>query len=212
MPRNQYDILEYKDLLNRIRHDHDDGTAYYLIFNKARPALSAVMRDFDKYDGNEQYDILMNFYLYLRDGNRNKNEAGDKVKEIPYAALLLIREPEKLMGWRKQTFWFYMKEQAQSEGKENCAEKEFHEVKNDGEKVYSLNDLDVAIQLLEIVNEQFSAPERFLFFSDMYALQTGRKAPVEELTETLFCTPGNLRVMRHRIKGKIKVFLESIKK
>lgn len=211
MQRSLYDILEYEDLLNRIRHNHDDGASYYLIFNKARPALNAVMKDFGKYDGNEQYDILMNFYLYLRDGNCKKNEPDNKIKEIPYAALLLIREPEKLMGWVKRTFWFYLEEQVQSEGKENNAEKEFHDIKNDGEKIYSLNDLDIAIRLLEIVNEQFSAPERFLFFSDMYALQTGRKELLEELTEVLFCTPGNLRVIRYRIKGKIRVFLESLK-
>lgn len=211
MQRNQYNKLGYKDLLNRIRYDHDDGAAYYLIFNKIRPALNVVMKDFGKFEGNEQYDILMNFYLYLRDGYRKKSDLDYKIKEIPYAALLLIHEPEKLMGWVKQTFWFYMKEKVQSEGKENCAEKVFHEMKNDGEKIYSLNDLDVAIQLLETVNEQFSAPERFLFFSDMYALQTGRKELVEELTETLYCTPGNLRVMRHRIKEKIRVFLERIK-
>lgn len=211
MQRSQYDILEYGDLLDRIRYNHDDGAAYYLIFNKVRPALNVVMRDFDTHDSNEQYDTLMNFYLYLRDGNRKKEGTDGSIKEIPYAGLLLIREPERLMGWVKRTFWIYLTEQAKSKGKENNAERGFHEIKNKEEKVYSLNDLDIAIRLLEVVNEQFSAPERFLFFSDMYALQTGRKELLEELTDTLLCTPGNLRVMRHRIKSKIKGFLESIK-
>lgn len=193
-------MLSCSELLDRIRYRQDDGAAYYLIFNKARPALYLVMRDNGIMNEDGQYDTLMNFYLYLRDGAK-KNDP------VPYAVFLLIREPDKLLGWIKQTFKYYLLDEAKIAGKKQEAEKDFHKEQGGKERIFTTGDLDIVIHTLEMVNKQFSAPERYLFFSDMYAMQTGKKDMVTELTETLQCTPGNLRVMRHRIKVKVRAFL-----
>ena len=77
----------------------------------------------------------------------------------------------------------------------------------DEEGLFSLSELDEAIRLLELVNRSFSAPERYIFFSDLYAMKSGRNYEAGQLAARLGCTPGNLRVMRHRLKTKIRRLL-----
>lgn len=202
MQNNRYDLLSYSELLDKICCRHDDGAAYYLVFNKARPALYSIMLDNGILNEDDQYDTLMDFYLYLRDGAKDKNPN-------PYAAFLLIREPNKLLGWIKQTFKYHLLDEARRVDKKLKAEKDFLYKQGDNERIFTTDDLEVVIHTLEMVNEQLSAPERYLFFSDMYAMQAGKKNIVAELTETLQCTPGNLRVMRHRIKAKVEIFLQN---
>lgn len=201
MQNNRYDMLSCSELLDRIRYRQDDGAAYYLVFNKARPALYSIMIDNGILNDDDQYDTLMDFYLYLRDGAK-KNDP------VPYAAFLLIREPDKLVGWIKQTLKFHLLEKAKIIDKKLEAEKGFHNQLDNKERIFTADDLEIVIYILEMVNRDFSAPERYLFFSDMYAMQTGKKDIAAELMETLQCTPGNLRVMRHRIKAKVKILLQ----
>lgn len=198
----RYEEMDNAALVERLCHAADDGAMYYLIFRRLNGKLCDEMARYGIVDEDARYDMLMDFFFYLRDGEHGDNP-------MPYASLMLIRDVAKLDGWMWRCFRYFLagcyKKEKRAEELSRMAGMERGDVDEEG--LFSLRELDVAIRLLELVNRSFSAPERYIFFSDLYAMKSGRNYEAGELAARLGCTPGNLRVMRHRLKTKIRRLL-----
>ena len=200
--KTQYAAMDNAELLDRLCYAGDDGAMYYLLFDRLRESLIDELNRYSIFDEDTEYDTLMDFFFYLRDGERGDNP-------MPYASLMLIRDAEKLNGWLWRCFRYFLaaryKKQKQVVSLENVTE-----ISDDYcTHIFTPDELDIVIRLLELVNRSFSAPERYIFFSDMYAMRTGKSHIAEELSTVLGCSTGNLRVMRHRVKMKIKSLLKN---
>ncbi len=199
---NQYAAMGNAELVERLCYAADDGAMYYLLFVRLQEKLTDELYRYGVGGEDANYDTLMDFFFYLRDGERGDNP-------MPYASLMLIRDAERLDGWIWRCFRYFLAARYKRL-KQTVAWEEVPVMADaDSAHIFTSEELDVVIRLLELVNRSFSAPERYVFFSDMYAMKTGRGRMAEELSATLGCSLGNLRVMRHRIKMKIRSLLKS---
>lgn len=198
----RYEEMDNATLVERLCNTADDGAMYYLIFMRLHDHLCDEMARYGIVDEDVCYDTLMDFFFYLRDGEHRDHP-------MPYASLMLIRDVAKLDGWMWRCFRYFLagryKREKRSEEVTRMAGMEDGDT--DDEELFSLGELEVAIRLLELVNRSFSAPERYIFFSDLYAMKSGQSRDAHELAARLGCTQGNLRVMRHRLKAKIRSLL-----
>lgn len=200
-----YELLSTEELVELARNEHNDGAAYYLIMVTCRPLLCGIMNKAG-FAEEIQYDVLMDFFLYLRDGNKKEND--DKLA-FTYQLFLTIQNPSTFTSWVHTVFTRFMFRRYFS----NDIHKEIEDNVVDDETFdgYSMDDLQTAIILFEEVNERFSAPERYVFFSDLYALYS-EKSVTSEIAEVLNCTMNNVRVMRSRVKNKVRKLVDEIKK
>lgn len=200
-----YELKSTEELVELARTNHNDGAAYYLIMVTCRPLLCGIMNNAGV-EEEAQYDVLMDFFLYLRDGNKKVED--DKLA-FTYQLFLTINNPSTFNSWVRTVFVRFM-------NKKLATQKNFREIEDyvaDDETFdgYSLEDLHTAILLFEEVNECFSAPERYVFFSDMYALYSEENV-TSEMARVLNCTINNVRVMRSRVKAKVRKLVDEIKK
>ena len=200
----KYDEMDNVALVERLCHAADDGAMYYLIFVRMHDTLRKEMGRYDMVDEDVCYDTLMDFFFYLRDGEHRDNP-------MPYASLMLIRDASRLDGWMWRSFRYFLAGRYKKAKQTEKAVMDRSDI-DEEETFFSPGEIDVAIRLLELVNRSFSAPERYIFFSDLYAMKNGSKRDTYELAVTLGCTQGNLRVMRHRLKNKIRRLLDSSNK
>ena len=183
--------------LNKLMENRD-GYVYRTLF-KHKPMFQQIMRHYDISDEQREYDILMDFYFYLRgDGE-------------PFAMLDGIKNEKALPSWLKTVFSRYMSRHATFAERMSHDVSEFDKIPDneDDSRTYSISDLNTAVLLIEQVNETYSAPERVIFFADLDALASKRHS-TEEVLSVLHCTEGNLRVMRHRLKKRIRQTLAVI--
>ena len=151
----------HRELLRRIVTQRDDGAAYELILVQYRPLLCKILVDHN-IPQEAHYDLLMDFYLYLRDGN-NDVEIG--AANLPDSA--------------------------------------------DDDSGVGFTNMYMAVLVIEEINMKFSAPERLVFFSDLFALCTHRPS-APELQHILQTTPGNVRVIQSRVRKKAKAVARSV--
>lgn len=200
----RYGEMDNTALVERLCHAADDGAMYYLIFTRLYNHLCDEMARYGIVDDDVRYDTLMDFFFYLRDGEHRDNP-------MPYASLMLIRDASKLDGWMWRCFRYFLagcyKKEKRTEESTRMAGLNDDDTEEEG--LFSLGELEVAIRLLELVNRSFSAPERYIFFSDLYAMKSGRDRDAGDLAARLGCSQGNLRVMRHRLKAKIRRLLNN---
>ena len=182
----------------------NDQEGYDLIHVQMRPMLTTEM-NLQGVSQEEQYDVLMEFYLYLRDG------AHPEEPHRPYEMLLLVRDRASLIPWIRTVFRRWFQRNGGKYVGQGCGrEAEENDLGESGDsELFQTGDLMKVILLLEYVNEHFSAPERYVFFSDLDALRYGRKA-TSEIAEMLMCTDNNVRVMRTRVKAKIRKTLKTL--
>lgn len=200
-----YELKTTEELVELARTDHNDGAAYYLIMVVCRPLLCGIMNNANIKE-EIQYDVLMDFFLYLRDGNIKKEEDNPV---FTYHLFLTINNPKAFTSWVRTVFVRFL-------NKRLLSEKQYKQIEDnvtDDESFdgYTMSDLKTAITLFEEVNESFSAPERFVFFSDLHALYTGYNV-TSEMAQVLCCTMNNVRVMRSRVKTKVRKLVDKIKK
>lgn len=195
------DSLE--ELVEKVVHNHDDGAAYYLLTEKVRQRLNSIMFE-HSIDIDDQYDTIMELYLYLRDGKNGK----DNEPNVPYQMMLTLNNAAAFIPWITVVFKRFIerKQQQNISTVSQSFDSRDNEVSADSsqnEQIFEIDDLEKAILIIETINETFSAPERYLFFSDLYALRYPAEEK-EDLKSVLNCTENNIRVMRHRIKERVR--------
>lgn len=181
-----------------IMRDTEDGQVYTAIFDTFRVQMERVLGNYSIESAEERYDYLMDFYLHLRDD-----------KNGPYHAYLTIRAEHKEASraqWLRTTFRNYMNRRfveklPSLDGNEELVEEE---------DSFAVRDVRMAVDVLDRVNKTFPAPERVVFFYDLWAVSYDEKFPTEKVTEMLGCTEGNLRVMKHRVRNKVKRVVKSL--
>lgn len=192
-------------LLQSVITNHSDGAAYELIMVRFRPLLCKIMRQ-NEIPQEAEYDLLMDFYLYLRDG---KGEDADRC--FPFAMFMGLNSPETFPLWLKIVFKRWISRRL---GKATSKE---DSIGNPGELPDEIEEnniqftsLYMAIMVMETVNSTFSAPERLIFFYDLYTIMVSEPSYIS-LSNTLKTTEGNIRVMRSRVKKKVRKVAEHIK-
>ncbi len=200
-----YEKASIEELIHIVTCKHDDGAAYYLIMVVMRPKLMGILCS-KGVDEEIRYDIMMDFFLYLRDGNPNRTATS---LDLTYTMLLSIKDTKSFPYWISTVFTRFLNKRLSNEPN-------FEEIKDnisDDEKFdgYSLSDINTAIILFEQVNLRFSAPERYVFFNDLYSLYDNMNM-TKEIARVLDCTDNNVRVMRSRVKSKVRKLADEIKK
>lgn len=181
--------------------DNRDGYVYRLLFETYRPMFQKIMFENNINDAQNTYDVLIDFYLYLRGENE------------PFTMLSSIKNEKAMPAWLRTVFKRFLlhrinKNQNIENGEEYLAKLPDD---NDDEKIYTISDLQTAIMLIEHVNATYSAPERVIFFADIDAINKNVYS-MYEIMRVLNCTEGNVRVMRHRLKKRIQQTLVNISK
>lgn len=200
---SRYTSMENAELMERLCYASDDGAMYYMLFVRFQEILGEELDRYDIYDDEARYDVMMDFFFYLRDGERGDNP-------MPYASLMLVCDVENLAGWMWRCFRSYLATRYKNLTQKTASDDWSEAEDVYGTHIFTSDDQNIAIRLLGLVNRSFSAPERYVFFSDMYAMKMGKELIVEELSARLGCSPENLNVIRRRIKMKIKVLLKNV--
>lgn len=180
----------------QIMHDTDDGRVYTAIFETFRWQMDRVLDDY-KVPSEDHYDQLMDFYFFLRD---NKNG--------PFYSYLTIKAEHKEASraqWLRTVLRNYLNRKQIKELMEiQVPLDEEMEMMGEEDPVFVVHDVRMAVDVLDRVNKTFSAPERVVFFYDLEAVCDDSEFPTERAMKLLSCTEGNLRVMKHRVKKKVR--------
>lgn len=195
----------HRELLRRIVTQSDDGAAYELILVQYRPLLCKILVDHN-IPQEAHYDLLMDFYLYLRDGN---HDVADQT--YPFAMLMSLNSPDAFPTWLKVVFSRWLNRRIGAEAGRNDMEIGSANLPDsaDDDSGVGFTNMYMAVLVIEEINMKFSAPERLVFFSDLFALCTHRPS-ASELQHILQTTPGNVRVIQSRVRKKAKAVARSV--
>lgn len=182
-----------------IMRDTVEGQVYTDIFEKFRWQMQRVLADYGVKPEDEQYDYLMDFYLFLRDN-----------KKGPFSSYLTIRAERgdaSRAQWLRTAFRHYMNRKFV----ENMSPlDENTDLEDDDQSVFALRDIRMAVDVLDRVNKTFPAPERVIFFYELHSVSYDEDYPTEKIKKLLSCTEGNLRVMKHRVKNKVRAIVKQM--
>lgn len=184
----------------QIMRDTDEGRVYTDIFENYRVQMDRVMNDYNVPE-EEHYDQLMDFYLFLRD---NKNG--------PFFSYLTIDAAHKEASkaqWLRTVLRNYLNRKLTKELEETPLD-EVADMSDEDSNMFTVHDVRMAVDVLDRVNKTFSAPERVVFFYDLYSVCNDDDFPTERAMELLACTEGNLRVMKHRVKKKVRELVKKM--
>lgn len=177
-----------------------DQQVYQLVHTTIRPRLEAIMNGYNLDRGTRE-DALSEFCLFLRDGYHPES------KRSPYEALENIRNERAIGEWITTTFSHWLQRwQAKIPPKASDPElirKQTPDNEDTTSHIFTETELTKAIELIERINETFPAADRYIIFTDMLALHSGRKSTKEEAI-ILGTTENNIRVRRNRLQERIK--------
>ena len=180
----------------------DDGKVYTDIFVTFRSQMERVLDDYNV-PSEAHYDQLMDFYFFLRD---NKNGPF-----YSYLTIKAVHNEASRAQWLRTVLRNHLnRKHIQELVESQVSLNEEIELAEEEEHQYTIQDIRMAVDVLDRVNKTFSAPERLIFFYDLDTVTDDMVFPTEKAMRLLNCTEGNLRVMKHRVKKKVREIVKKM--
>jgi len=194
-------ISEFRDLILR-RDEESELATFYLLRHKMLDKLVSIYNTVEVHD--ELDDILMDFYLYLRDGKGNHSQR-------LFQTLEGLRSWISFEGFVLRIFKNFLLDRLNKEQRDAEAQKES---KGMGRSEYS-KEKDQRIRnlgaVISFVDQTNPSRERFIFFrSLLMTLDKSIMIPNEQIAACMDLTYGNYRQIDSRLRQEARFRLKDL--